>query len=375
MSTAPATFSESVEHIIDEFSVTPNPHPASEADRNALIGAPKFGTVFTDHMAAISWSRTGGWDDHRIVPYGPLAMDPATAVLHYGQEIFEGLKAYRHADGSTWTFRPEANAARMKKSAARMALPELPTDDFLAAVAGLVRTDQAWVPTFHDSALYLRPFMFASEPFLGVRSANEVEFMVIASPVGPYFSGGVRPVSIWLCRTYHRAGPGGTGAAKCGGNYAASLLPQEIAASKGFDQVCFLDGGEGTYLEELGGMNIFLVKADGSVHTPELTGSILEGVTRSSILQLATDRGHQVVERKIPVTELQEGIVSGEITEVFACGTAAVITPIGRMAGQDFDSVIADGDPGTLTMALREELTGIQYGLIPDRHGWMQRLA
>jgi branched-chain amino acid aminotransferase len=364
-----------IEGIVSLFDVTRTDTPTPDDERAAKLASPKFGTVFTDHMARISWRREDGWIHRRVEKYGPLQLDPATAVLHYAQEVFEGMKAYRHADGSVWTFRPEENAARLARSAHRLALPALPVQDFIAACAAIVRTDLAWVPSTPDSSLYLRPFMFASEAFLGVRPADEVEFLVIASPAGAYFSGGVKPVSIWVDAEYHRAGPGGTGSAKCGGNYAASLLPQQIAAAKGFDQVCFLDGGTNTTLEELGGMNVFLVMDDGSVHTPELTGSILEGVTRSSILRLAQDRGREVVERRIPLAEVVEDLRSGRIAEVFACGTAAVVTPVGRLAGETFDATIGGGEPGELTMAIREELTNIQYGRTPDRHGWMRRLA
>lgn len=367
--------SSSTEDLIALFDVRPSDAPRPAEEREAAIAAPKFGTVFTDHMARISWSSTDGWTDRRIEKYGPLQLDPATAVLHYAQEIFEGMKAYRHADGSVWTFRPEANAARFARSAHRLALPALPVDDFVASITALVRTDVEWVPSGEEASLYLRPFMYASEAFLGVRPSLEAEYLVIASPVGPYFSGGVKPVSIWVDREYSRAGAGGTGAAKCGGNYASSLLPQVVAQQHGCEQVCFLDSATRTHLEELGGMNVFVVRADGSVETPELTGSILEGVTRSSIIQLLTDRGHEVVERRIPLTDLLDGIRDGSVTEVFACGTAAVITPIGRLAGSDFDVTIGDGGAGQLTMAIRTELTDIQTGRAADRHGWLRRLA
>lgn len=367
-----------LEPKVDRFLATVADGAASRVSaqqRADLMASPKFGTVFTDNMARLTWTLEDGWTNPRIEPYGPLELDPATAVLHYGQEVFEGLKAYAHEDGSVWAFRPEANAERMQRSAHRLALPELPVADFLAACAALVRVDRDWVPTAEDSSLYLRPFAYAAEAFLGVRPANVVEFLVIASPAGAYFPSGVRPVSIWVDSEYHRAGPGGTGAAKCGGNYAASLLPQQLAARNGFDQVCFLDAQGSQALEELGGMNIFLVYRDGSVHTPALTGSILEGVTRSSVLQLARDRGREVHERRIELSEVIDGLESGEITEVFACGTAAVITPIGRLAGADFDVTVGDGESGEFTTALRDELTGIQYGRIPDRHGWLVRLA
>jgi branched-chain amino acid aminotransferase, group II len=358
------------------FAVRRTENPVPEEERAALLASPRFGTVFTDHMARISWTREKGWHDRRVEPYGPVQLDPAAAVLHYGQEIFEGLKAYRHADGSVWTFRPEANAARLQRSARRLALPELPVEDFLGAIEALVRVDADWVPGFEESSLYLRPFMFASETFLGVRAAHEVEFLVIASPVGPYFAGGVRPVSIWVATDYHRAGPGGTGAAKCGGNYAASLLPQQIAYDHGCEQVCFLDARTNTYLEELGGMNVFVVYADGRIATPdESTGTILEGITRSSVLTLLAEEGREVEERQISLAEVQEGIADGTIREVFACGTAAVLTPIGRLAGEGFDLTIGDGSAGEVTMALRTRLTDIQYGRAEDTHGWMHRIV
>ncbi|WP_372592990.1 branched-chain amino acid aminotransferase [Actinotalea sp.] len=347
----------------------------SDEERARLMAEPGFGTVFTDHMARITWTERDGWTHRRIEPYGPLQVDPAAAVLHYGQEIFEGLKAYRHADGSVWTFRPEANAARFAASARRLALPELSVADFLGAIEALVQVDGAWVPSGEETSLYLRPFMFASETFLGVRPSREVEFLVIASPVGPYFSGGVRPVSIWVDETFHRAGPGGTGAAKCGGNYAASLLPQQEAYAKGCEQVCFLDAATGTYLEELGGMNVMLVGADGSVTTPALSGTILEGVTRSSILATLRAQGRTVTERPIALDELRAGLADGSVAEVFACGTAAVVTPIGRLKGEDFDLTVGDGTTGPVTASIRRTLTDIQYGRSADEHGWLHRLA
>ncbi|MBN9325731.1 MAG: branched-chain amino acid aminotransferase [Cellulomonas sp.] len=359
----------------DLFEIRPSAHPVTDADREAALASPRFGTVFTDHMARISWSTADGWHDRRVEPYGPLQLDPATAVLHYAQEIFEGLKAYRHADGSVWTFRPEVNAARFARSARRLARPELSTEDFLGAIGALVGVDRAWVPAGEEMSLYLRPFMYASESFLGVRPAGAVEFLVIASPVGPYFAGGVKPVSIWVDRQYHRAGPGGTGAAKCGGNYAASLLPQQEAYAKGFEQVCFLDATTGTQLEELGGMNVMVVHADGHVSTPPLSGSILEGVTRSSIIQLLADAGHPVSEEPVLLTDLQAGLTDGSVTEVFACVTAAVMTPIGRLASDDFDLTVGTGEAGPVTTLVRQQLTDIQYGRAEDRYGWLHRIA
>ncbi|WP_168626526.1 MULTISPECIES: branched-chain amino acid aminotransferase [unclassified Cryobacterium] len=356
-----------------EFQVTRNLAAKSPQERAEILANPGFGKNFTDHMVDICWSVNGGWHRPRVQPYGPITLDPAAAVLHYGQEIFEGLKAYRHADGSIWTFRPEANAQRMQRSARRLALPELPVEYFLDSLHQLIAVDGDWVPSEPETSLYLRPFMFAREAFLGVRAAHKVAYYLIASPAGAYFHGGVAPVSIWLSTNYSRAGKGGTGAAKTGGNYAASLLPQEEAAAQGCAQVMFLDSVEGKYIEELGGMNVVLVYKDGRVVTPE-SESILEGITRDSILKLAEDRGHTVERRQVTIDEWREGAASGDIVEVFACGTAAVVTPIAQLKAADFTIGDADAQPGELTMSLRQELTDIQYGRVEDKHGWMHRL-
>jgi branched-chain amino acid aminotransferase len=356
-----------------EFHRHLNLQSVSQSERDAILADPGFGNYFTDHMVDVCWSEKGGWHRPRIQPYGPIEIDPAASVLHYGQEIFEGLKAYRHADGSIWTFRPESNARRMQKSAARMALPELPVEHFLDSLKALISVDADWVPGVAETSLYLRPFMFAKEAFLGVRPAKKVAFYVIASPAGAYFTGGVAPVSIWLSEQYSRAGKGGTGAAKTGGNYAASLVAQNEAYEHGCQQVLFLDSVEGRYLEELGGMNIVLVYKDGSIVTP-LSDSILPGITRDSVLQLAEERGHTVTRRPVTIDEWREGFESGEIVEAFACGTAAVITPIGMVKAENFTIGSADAAAGELTMSLREELTDIQYGRRPDKHGWMYRL-
>lgn len=357
------------------FEVRPTSHPRTMEQRQAALAELSFGKVFTDHMARATWTPEQGWHGHRVEAYGPLSLDPATAVLHYAQEIFEGMKAYRHADGSVWTFRPHANAERFASSARRLALPELGAADFIASIETLVATDTEWVPDSPGSSLYLRPFMFASEAFLGVRPSHKVDYLVIASPSGPYFTSGFNPVSIWLTTDFHRAGPGGTGAAKCGGNYAASLLPQQVAAEHGCSQVCFLDARTGTLLEELGGMNVFFIHADGSVHTPELSGTILEGVTRSSILQLLADAGRQIHERPLPFEQVREQIASGQIVEAFACGTAAVVTPIGQFKGEDLDLTVADGRAGQVTTDLHTQLTDLQYGRVEDTHDWMHRLV
>ena len=354
------------------FTVTRTVTPRPPDERAALLRAPRFGEVFTDHLARISWTADDGWHDHRVEPYGPLSLDPATAVLHYGQEVFEGLKAYRHPDGSVWTFRPTANAERLRASARRLALPELPDADLLGSLAALLAVDEPWVPTAPETALYLRPFLIATEAFLGVRPARRVEYLLIASPVGPYFAAGLAPVSIWVEQEQRRAGPGGTGAAKTMGNYAASLAAQQVAYTHGCEQVCFLDG-DGN-LEELGGMNVVVVQADGTVVTPAL-GTILAGITRDSVLTLLRDAGHHVVERALPLGEVLAGLAAGQVSEVFACGTGAVVSPIGRLVGDGFDVPVVDGGIGSVTAAVRERLTGIQHGRVADGRGWLHRLV
>ena len=356
------------------FEIRANPNPRSDSERQAILDAPGFGVHFTDHMAVAVWTTADGWHDSAIVPYGPFSLDPATAMLHYAQQVFEGLKAYRHADGSVWLFRPDQNAERMARSAARLALPELPQDDFLASIDALIAADAAWVPSTGEQSLYLRPFMFGSEAFLGVRAAHRVTYCCIASPAGQYFASGVRPVSIWITTRYTRAAPGGTGAAKCGGNYAASLIAQQEAASHGCEQVMFTDAAERAWLEELGGMNVYVVTSDNELLTPELNGSILEGVTRESILTLAGKFGLTPVERRIGIAELVEGIGSGQVAELFACGTAAVITPIGVLKDDERIYTVGSGETGETTAALRKTLLDIQYGRAEDTQGWLRRV-
>jgi branched-chain amino acid aminotransferase len=357
-----------------QFALTPSTEARADVERDEILADPGFGKHFTDHMVTIDWSVEAGWHDARVTPYGPLMLDPASSVLHYGQEIFEGLKAYRHADGSIWTFRPEKNAQRLQRSAHRLALPELSVEDFVESIKQMIAVDGSWVPSAPETSLYVRPFMIANESFLGVRAAHTVSFYVIASPAGAYFADGVAPVKIWLSTEYSRAGRGGTGAAKCGGNYAASLLPQMEAYENGCAQVLFLDGETGSHIDELGGMNVFFVHGTDTLVTPRLTGSILEGITRDSIMQLARDRGMTVQERDVTLGEWRDGIASGAITEVFACGTAAVVTPIGQLKAKDFTIGDADTPAGAITLSLRQELTDIQYGRQPDRHGWLTRL-
>jgi branched-chain amino acid aminotransferase len=357
-----------------DITTTVSNTPRSADEVAEILANPGFGTYFTDHMFTVEWTPDEGWHDARITPYGPLTLDPATAVLHYAQETFEGMKAYRHDDGSVWAFRPEANAERMVRSSGRLAFPVLEPADFVDAVTALVRTDRRWVPDgAGEKSLYVRPFMVATEKFLGVRPARHVTFMVIASPAGAYFSKGPLPITLWLTTEYTRAGRGGMGAAKTGGNYASSLVAQQEATAHGCDQVVFLDGQEGRYVEELGGMNMYFVYADGRIVTPEL-GTILEGITRSSIIELAGKMGHQVEERKIPIDEWRDGVTSGEIAEVFACGTAAVVTPVGSLkwAGGETPEV---EEAGEVTMAIRQALVDIQYGRADDTFGWMHRIV
>lgn len=360
------------------FTHTPNPSPVSPERVEAVLAKPGFGTHFTDHMVTVKYTAERGWHDAAVGPYAPLSLDPATSVLHYGQAIFEGLKAYRQPDGSIASFRPEVNAERFQSSAERMAMPKLPTDIFLDSLRELVGVDQRWVPDRAGESLYLRPFMISTEAGLGVnRPAGKYLYAVIASPAGPYFASGVRPVSVWLSTEYVRAAPGGTGFAKCAGNYAAAFVAQAQAVEKGCDQVVWLDAVERRWVEEMGGMNVFFVFGSGTdtrVVTPELTGSLLPGVTRRSLLQLASDFGYSVEERRISTEEWEKSAASGELTEVFACGTAAVITPVGRVKHAEGEFTVAGGEPGEVTMKLREELIGIQEGLRPDSHGWMRKL-
>ena len=352
------------------------PQRASDEQRRGILADPGFGVHFTDHMIRATWTTDQGWHDARLTAFGPIPMLPSVTALHYAQEIFEGLKAFRHTDGSVWTFRPDRNAARLRRSARRLALPELPEDDFIASLEALVQADSAWVPEPRgEESLYLRPFMYGAERYLGVRAATEVEYCVIASPAADYFPRGVEPLRVWITKEYSRAGAGGTGDAKCGGNYASSLIAKQEAAAHGADEVMFLDAETHSFIDELSGMNVVVITADGSMLTPALTGSILPGVTRESVLQLGRDRGMNVSEERLRITDVLDGVRSGEITEIFACGTAAVINPIGSLITGDGEWTVAGGGSGEITMALREELTGIQYGRVEDRHGWLHRLA
>jgi branched-chain amino acid aminotransferase len=358
-----------------DLAIELNSTPRNAEERAALLTEPGFGRVFTDHMATAEWTADGGWSDPRVTAYGPLTLDPATSFLHYGQAIFEGFKAYRHPDGSIHTFRPEANAARFERSAARLALPALPADWFVGLADELIRTDREWVPSGGESSLYLRPFMIGTEVGLGVRPSNRATFVLIASPSGSYFASGLKPVTIWLSEEYVRAAPGGTGSAKCAGNYAASLVAQQEAIANGCDQVAFVDAVERRWVEELGGMNLFFVREDGSIFTPELTGTILEGVTRDAILTLAGELGSKVEERRVDVDEWREGVRDGSIAEVFACGTAAVVTPVATLRWRGGEVTAGDGGTGQVTQRIREALLDVQMGRAGDAHGWLHRVC
>jgi branched-chain amino acid aminotransferase len=370
--TSSRMFTEGVPLVVEDVTGRP------AAERAELLADPGFGRYFTDHMFLARYRAGEGWYDARLTAYAPLQLDPSTATLHYAQTIFEGLKAYAQPDGSVATFRPEANAARFVRGAKRLAMPPVPEEAFIAAVDALVDADRDWVPTGPDQTLYIRPYQMASEPFLGVRPAHEYLFLIIASPAGAYFPRGVQPVSVYLSEDYIRAAPGGTGDIKCAGNYAASLLAQEQAIEAGCDQVVWLDAVEKRYVEEMGGMNLFFVLGSGDdaeLVTPELTGTLLPGITRDSLIEVARAMGHTVTERRFSVDEWRAGVADGSVTETFACGTAAVITPVGEVKARTGDFVVGDGTPGPLTMKLRESLLDIQHGRVADTRGWLHQVS
>jgi branched-chain amino acid aminotransferase len=362
-----------------DFDIRPSGQLVPEAERRAVLAAPGFGRVFTDHMITLRWSAERGWHDGRLEPYGPFTLDPATSVFHYAQEFFEGTKAYGQENGSIVLFRPRANAARFNQAARRLAMPELPEDTFTRALELLVTYDRNWVPGGDGNSLYLRPFMIATQLGLGfTRPSGSYLFCVIASPAAAYFGAGLRPVTVWLCEDYTRAAPGGTGAVKAGGNYAAAFAAQQQAASKGCDQVVWLDAAEHRWVEEMGGMNLFFVygaKADARIMTPALTGALLPGITRDSLLTLAPELGIKAVEDRITIGQWQVECASGELTEVFACGTAAVVAPVGKVRGTSGEWLVGDGRPGPVTQRLRAELTGVQYGHGADPFGWIHKVC
>ena len=364
--------------VID-FEIHPGSRRVPAVEREAILRSPGFGQVFTDHMVTMRWTAGHDWHDARLEPYGPLALDPATSVFHYAQEFFEGMKAYRQQNGSIALFRPEANAARFNASARRLAMPELAAETFIRTLELLVFQDRDWVPADDGTSLYLRPFMIATQRGLGFTLPSESYlFCVIASPVSAYFGAGARPkpVTVWLSEDYTRAAPGGTGAVKAGANYAQAFAAQQQAAAQGCDQVVWLDAAEHAWVEEMGGMNLFFVYGhEPRIMTPALTGTLLPGITRDALLALAPRLGIGVEEGKISIAQWRERCASGELTEVFACGTAAVISPVGKVRSKDGEWLIGDGDPGPVTLCLREELMGIQYGRSPDPFGWIHKVC
>ena len=360
---------------LTRFAVTPHPSPVPAVERAARLVDPGFGKTFTDHMAMIRYSDARGWHDASIVARGPISLDPAAAVLHYAQEIFEGLKAYRLADGAMALFRPDANARRFNASADRMAMPQLPEHLFVESVKALVRADADWFPEVEGGSIYLRPFMFASEIFLGVKPSAEYLYLVIATAAGNYFKSGAPAIRLLVSEEDSRAAPGGTGAAKCGGNYAASLRAQSQAIAKGFDQVVFLDAAERRYVEELGGMNLFFVFDDGSLVTPPLDGTILPGITRNSLITLAREEGLTVREERYAIDQWRTDAESGRLIESFACGTAAVVTPVGSVTAKDYSFTVGSGGPGQATQRMKQRLVDIQRGIAADPHGWVQRIG
>jgi branched-chain amino acid aminotransferase len=361
------------------FEVSPNEQRVPDAERGDLMERPGFGQVFTDHMVTLHWTDERGWHDGRLGSYRPFALPPSTSVFHYGQAVFEGMKAYRHDSGSIALFRPTANAERFNRSARRLAMPELPIDTFVDAVELLVTQDRDWVPQGEGKSLYLRPFMIATQPGLGfTHPSSSYLFCVIASPVAPYFgSSGPTALTVWLCEDYVRAAPGGTGAAKAAGNYAAAFAAARQATERGCDQVVWLDSGEHTWVEEMGGMNLFFVYggARPRLMTPPLTGALLPGVTRDSLLTLAQELGMEVAEERISTGRWRAECASGAMTEVFACGTAAVVSPVGAVRSRSGDWQVGDGRPGPVMRRLRDELLAIQYGRGPDPFDWIHKVC
>jgi branched-chain amino acid aminotransferase len=356
---------------------TPNQNPISNSERDKRVSEPGFGKYYTDNMVVAQWSEATGWQDAELKAYGPLTLDPATMVFHYGQEVFEGMKAYSQPDGGISLFRPEANAKRFAKSAARIALPEMPVDFFVKTVEELVKQEKDWVPKKIGESLYLRPFLIATEVGLGVRPSNHATYVLIATPAAAYFNA-AKAVTVWISTEYVRAALGGTGEAKCGGNYAASLLAQKQAAQQGCDQVAYIDAVERKWVEEMGGMNLYFIKGSGkdaTIMTPKLTGTLLPGITRDSILTLAKDLGYKTEESMISIDQWRDGVKSGEITEIFACGTAAVISAVGAAKSAQGTWQTGDGKPGAITNEIRAALLAIQHGTAADKHGWNKRVV
>ncbi len=349
-----------------DIKVTLNPNPKKKPEDTSTLG---FGKIFTDHMFCWSWNSEEGWHNPRIVPFERLSIHPASTVLHYGSEIFEGLKAYRRADGKVQLFRPIENIRRMNNSAERLCLPQMPEEDFMQAIIEFVRLEQDWTPADKGTSLYLRPFMFGNDESLGVHAVHNAEFIIIASPVGSYYKEGLNPVKIMIEDQDVRAVRGGTGYAKCGGNYAASNRAGERAEQQGYSQVLWLDGVERKYIEEVGAMNV-MFKIGDEIVTPKLTGSILPGITRKSCIELLASEGITVSERLLPVDELSKAMTDGTLDEAWGCGTAAVISPIGELCYKEHKYTVNNNEIGKMSQHLYDTITGIQWGEIEDKFGW-----
>ncbi|MBQ1352844.1 MAG: branched-chain amino acid aminotransferase [Firmicutes bacterium] len=347
------------------FPVTKTTNPKAKPDPDTL----RFGTEFTDHMFIMDYTEGKGWHDGRIVPYGPLTLDPAAVVFHYAQEMFEGLKAYKTADGRVLLFRPDMNAKRTNRTNNRLCIPQVDEEMYVEAVKALVKVDADWIPQKEGTSLYIRPFIIADEPFLGVRRSNTYKFIIILSPVGPYYEGGLTPTKIYVEDKYVRATPGGTGEAKCGGNYAASLKAQEEAHEQGYEQILWLDGVERKYVEEIGTSNAFF-KINGEVITAPLNGTILPGITRDSVIQILKKKGMKITERRISIDEIVEAYKKGQFEEMFASGTAAVISPVGELRYKGDNMIINGGGIGPVAQELYDTIYGIQTGKVADEMGW-----
>ena len=355
-----------MQEIKIELTKTPKQKPADESK----LG---FGKIFTDHMYVMPYNKEQGWHDPKIVPYQPITLEPSAMVFHYGQEMFEGLKAYKTEDGRVLLFRPNKNIERANHSNDRLCIPEIPADDFLNALKTLVSVDKDWIPTQPGTSLYIRPFVIATDPFLGVRPSDTYLFLIILSPSGAYYESGLDPVKIWIEDSYVRAVRGGIGEAKTGGNYVASLAAQVKAHDEGYSQVLWLDGVERKYVEEVGSMNIFF-KIDGEIYTAATVGTVLPGITRMSCIELLKEWGYTVHEGKLPIADVMAAAKDGRLEEVFGTGTAAVISPVGSLMLDGDTEQVADGQTGPVTQKLYDTLTGIQWGRLPDERGWTVRV-
>ena len=352
------------------IKITKTTSPKAKPVDESKLG---FGKTFSDHMFIMDYTEGQGWHDARIVPYAPLSLEPSAVVFHYAQECFEGLKAYRTAEGKIQLFRPDCNARRMNNTQERLCMPAIPEEDFVEAIRALVEVEKDWVPHSEGASLYIRPFTIATMAQLGVHASSTYQFIIICAPSGAYYAAGLAPIDIYVEDTYVRACPGGTGFTKCGGNYAVSLLAAKIAEERGYSQVLWLDGVERKYVEEVGAMNIFF-KIDGKLYTAEAQdkdGTVLPGVTRRSIIELLKDWGYEVVEGKLAVDDLMKASREGKLEEVFGTGTAAVVSPVKKLDYEDQSAKIGNGEIGPLTQKLYDTLTGIQWGRIPDTKGWI----